>query len=59
MMFNQFQQRMAYLGFVTTPITAEQYDLLLAAGYDDDVIEDIASDVASGWPLQDAIQAYD
>ncbi len=56
-MFNEFQQRLAHLGFITCPITAEQYDMLLAAGYEDDEIESIASDVAAGFSLQAAVEA--
>lgn len=58
-MFNEFQARLARLGFTSTPITESQYDLLLAVGFEDDVIEDIASDVANGWSLRDAVAAYD
>lgn len=56
-MFNEFQQRLAQAGFTTCPITSAQYDLLLAAGYCDEAIESIASDVASGFTLQEACDA--
>jgi hypothetical protein len=29
-MFNRFQQRLAFLGFTSTPITSAQYDMLVA-----------------------------
>lgn len=58
-MYNQFQQRLARLGFTSTPISEREYDMLLASGYDEDVIEDIASDMASGWSLREACEAYD
>lgn len=55
--FNEFQQRLAQAGFTTCPLTSEQYDLLLAAGYCDEAIESIASDVASGFTLAEACDA--
>jgi hypothetical protein len=58
-MYNDFQQRLAALGFTSTPITEAEYNRLIALGFDDDAAEDIAADVASGWTLEDALQAYD
>jgi len=54
-MFNDFQARLASLGFTSTPITETQYDLLLAAGYEDDEIESVASDVAAGFSIEEAL----
>ena len=59
MSYFDFQQRLAALGHTSTPITAEEYDQLTAAGFDDETIELIASDVAAGWTLAEAVQAYD
>jgi hypothetical protein len=49
-MYNEFQQRLAYLGFT---ITEEQYNLFLASGLDDEAIESIAADIAAGFPLEE------
>jgi hypothetical protein len=35
-MFNEFQQRLASLGFTSAPITEAQYFGLLAAGFDEE-----------------------
>lgn len=56
-MFNEFQQRLARYGFITCPITEEQYDLLLASGFDDEQIESVASDVAAGYTIEEAWDA--
>ena len=56
-MFNEFQQRLAQAGFIACPITAQEYDMLLASGLDDAGAEDVASDVAAGFTLEEACDA--
>lgn len=53
-MFNEFQQRLASLGF-QCPLTAKQFDLLLAAGYGEVEIEQIAGDMMDGFSLEEAV----
>lgn len=49
-MFNEFQQRLAG----PCPFTEDQYNALIAAGYDDDEIDVLAENIAQGFVVQDS-----
>ena len=53
--FPEFQQYLARYGFTYTPITSDQYFLLVDSGHDLDSCYGIACDVAAGYEFSDLI----
>jgi len=55
MTFPEFQQYLASYGFISTPITSDQYAFLFDSGHDVDSCYSIACDVAAGYEFSDLI----